>query len=137
MLLVAAGILLAGSSLALPWVSYTIGVSGHTSAMEGGAVGGFLAAIGVAVVTSSAFLRRRPMVILVVCGGLGFLALVGSVTLALRSMAHANALTGRGPSQTSYAIGAMLGVAASLAVVGVAFTALGRVRAAGGVARER
>jgi len=49
--------------------------------------------------------------------GLGAIAIVGSVVLALGKMADANGIHHSGPWQTSYASGAVLGVLASFVIL--------------------
>jgi hypothetical protein len=122
-----AAMLLALAALALPWATLKNVIVNVTTGLRGGPISVLLVLLAASIILLAALanFRASPLVhgAQVV---LGCVALVASIALALSKIASANhqALARGGPSQTAYAIGGPIAVAASLVIVAASLIGL-------------
>jgi hypothetical protein len=113
-----AAMMLAVASMALPWA--TLRTGGGTSELRGGPISVLLVILAALTILLAALaILRTSLMIYGVQAGIGCSAVVASIALALSKIASANhqTLTRTGPSQTAYAIGGAVAIAASLVIM--------------------
>ena len=113
-----AAALLALAAMTLPWATFR--TARATSELRGGPISVLLVVLAALVILHAALaiLRASPLVYGVQVA-IGCSAIVASIALALSKIASSNhlALVQDGPSQTAYAIGGPVAIAASLVIV--------------------
>jgi hypothetical protein len=115
---VIAGACLVVAAAVLPWATYRDVLANTTTEFRAGVLGATLVGVGVlsigvgvlGALRESKWLRALQIVV-------ASAALLVSIVLALRKISSANHVVAEGMSQTSYALGAVVGVIASLALV--------------------
>ena len=115
---VIAGACLVVAAAVMPWATYRDVLANKTTEFHGGALGVTLVGVGVLSIALAVLgaaresMWVRGMQIVVASA-----ALLVSIVLALQKISSANHVVAEGLSQTSYALGAAVGVVASLALV--------------------
>jgi hypothetical protein len=111
----------------MPWATYENVMKDATTTFQSGDFGPVLVAIGIATVVLALVSLVRPIRILAWLQlGLGGVALVVSVVIALDKISAANHVVREGASRTSYQYGAPTAIIASGAVVVTAIITLTR-----------
>jgi hypothetical protein len=120
-----AATLLAFAALALPWATFR--TARATSELRGGPISVLLVVLAALVILLAvlAISRASPLVYGVQVA-IGCSAMVASIALSFSKIASSNhqALVQDGPSQTAYAIGSAVAIAASLVILTASLTGL-------------
>ena len=117
---VLAALVLALTALALPWATLKVVSANVTSGLRGGPVSDLLVLIaGLVILLAALGTYRASRLLSMTQMFLGCAALVASIGLALSKIASANnqALARNTATQTAYAIGGPVAIAASLMII--------------------